>query len=43
MNGFLTDELSRTGRTGIIIDTGKGEEPGASGAIDLHRTPRDRN
>jgi hypothetical protein len=43
MNGFLTDELSRTGRSGIIIDTGKGEGPGASRAIDLDRTPRDKN
>jgi len=43
MNGFLTSDFTRTGRAGIIIDTGKGKEPGASRAINLDRAPRDRN
>ncbi len=43
MNGFQTDDFSRTGRAGIIIDIGKGEEPGASRAINLGRNNRDRN
>jgi hypothetical protein len=43
MNGFLISDFTRTGRAGIIIDTGKGEEPGASRAINLDRNPRDRN
>jgi hypothetical protein len=43
MNGFLTSDFTRTGRAGVIIDTGKGEEPGAFRAINLDRPPRDRN
>jgi hypothetical protein len=43
MNGFLRDDFTRAGRAGVIIDTGKGEEPGGSRAINLDRNPRDRN
>jgi hypothetical protein len=43
MNGFLTDDFNRTGRAGIIIDIGKGMEPGASRAIKSDRSNRDRN
>jgi hypothetical protein len=43
MNGFLTSDLSRTGRAGGIIDIGKGKGPGASRAINLDRNNRDRN
>ena len=43
MNGFLTNDFNRTGRAGIIIDIGKGKEPGASRAINLDRNNRDRN
>jgi hypothetical protein len=43
MNGFLTDNVDRTGRAGIMIDIGKGKEPGASRAINLDLNNRDRN
>jgi hypothetical protein len=43
MNGFLTDSLHRTGRAGIMIDIGKGEELGVSRAINVDRSTRDRN
>ena len=43
INGFLTNDVDRTGRAGKIIGIGKGEEPGASRAIDLNRNNRDRN
>lgn len=43
MNGFLTDDFNRTGRAGIIIDIGKGKEPGASRGINPDRTNRARN
>jgi hypothetical protein len=43
MNGFLTNDFNRTGRAGIINDTGKGEELGASRTISLGRNNRDRN
>jgi hypothetical protein len=43
MNGFLTNDVDRTGRGGIIIDIGKGKEPGASRAINLDHNNRDRN
>jgi hypothetical protein len=43
MNGFLTDNVDRTGRAGIMIDIGKGKELGASRAINLDRNNRDRN
>ena len=41
MNGFLTNDFNRTGRAGIIIDIGKGEEPGVSRAINLDHNNRD--
>jgi hypothetical protein len=43
MIGFLTDDFSRTGRAGVILDTGKGKGPGASRAISLVRNDRCRN
>jgi hypothetical protein len=43
MNGFLTHDFNRTGRAGMIIDIGKGEEPGGSRAINLDPNNRDRN
>jgi hypothetical protein len=43
MNGFLTSDFTVTGRTGTIIDIGKGKEPGVSRAINLDRNNRDRN
>ena len=43
MNGFLTNDVDRTGRAGIIIDIGKGKELGASRAINLDHNNRDRN
>ncbi|WP_148202482.1 hypothetical protein [Syntrophus aciditrophicus] len=35
MNGFLTNDFSRTGRAGRVIDIGKGKEAGVSRAINL--------
>jgi hypothetical protein len=43
MNGFLTDDFNRTGRAGIMIGVGKGEELGASRAINVDHNNRDRN
>jgi hypothetical protein len=43
MNGFLTNDFSRTGRAGKIIDIGKGGELGASRTIKFDRNNRDRN
>ena len=43
MNRVLTDDFNRTGGAGIIIDIGKGKEPGASRAINLDHNNRDRN
>jgi hypothetical protein len=43
INGFLTDNADSTGGAGIMIDIGKGEELGASRAINLDHTNRDRN
>jgi len=43
LNGFLTNDVDRTGRGGIIIDIGKGKEPGASRAINRDHNNRDRN
>jgi hypothetical protein len=43
ISGFLTDNFKRTGRAGIIIDIGKGKEPGVSRIINLDRNNRDRN
>jgi hypothetical protein len=42
MSGFLTNGFSRTGRAGIMIDIGKGREPGASRAINLDHHNKDR-
>jgi hypothetical protein len=39
-NGSLTDGFNRTGRAGMIIDTGKGEGPGVSRVINLDRSHR---
>ena len=43
MNGFLTNDFSRTGGTGKIINAGKGKELGASRTINLDHNNRDRN
>jgi hypothetical protein len=44
MNGFLTDDLDKTGRAGMIVDIGKGRELGASTTIEVdHHNSRDRN
>ncbi len=43
MSGFLTDDFNSTGRAGVILDIGKGREPGVSRAIDLVRNDRCRN
>ena len=43
MNGFLTNDFNRIGRAGKMIDVGKGEELGASRAINLDHNDRDRN
>jgi hypothetical protein len=43
MNGFPTDNFTRTGRPGKTIDVGKGKDPGASIAINLDHNNRDRN
>jgi hypothetical protein len=43
MNEFLTNDFTRTGIAGIMIDIGKGEELGASRTIDLDHNNRDRN
>jgi hypothetical protein len=43
MNGFLTNDFNRTGGAGKMIDVGKGEELGASRAINLDQNNRDRN
>jgi len=43
MNGSLTDDFNRTGRAGIMIDIGKGNEVGVSRAIDLDHNNSDRN
>jgi hypothetical protein len=40
MNGFLTDDFNGTGEAGIIINIGKGEELGASRAINVTRNNR---
>jgi hypothetical protein len=42
MSGFPTNGFNRTGRAGIMIDIGKGKEPGASRAISPDRHNRDR-
>jgi hypothetical protein len=43
MNGFLTNDFNETGRIGIVIDTGKDKEPGASRVINPGHNHRDRN
>jgi hypothetical protein len=43
MSGFFTNNSSRTGRAGIMIDIGKSKELGASRAINLGRHNRDRH
>jgi len=43
MNGLLTTTFTGTGKPGIGIDIGKGEEPGASRAINPDRNERDGN
>ncbi len=43
MNGFVTGNFNRIGRTGIIIDIGKVKELGASRAINLDHNNRDKN
>jgi hypothetical protein len=43
MNVFLNNDFNRTGRPGIMIDIGKGKEPGVSGAINPDRSNRYRN
>ena len=44
MNGFLTNDLKRTGRAGKIIDVGKSEElRGESRTINLGHNTRDRS
>ena len=44
MNGFLTNDLSKTGRAGMIIDIGKRKELGMSTTIEIgHHNNKDRN
>ena len=43
MNEFLTNNSSRTGRAGIMIDIGIGKEAGASKAINLDHKNKDRH
>jgi hypothetical protein len=43
MNESLAKEFDRTGIAGIMIDTGKGEELGASRTTNLDRNNRERN
>ena len=43
MNGFPIDDFNRTGRAGKMIGIGKGKGPGASRAINLDHSNRDRN
>jgi hypothetical protein len=43
ISGFLTDNLNRIGRDGMIIGIGKGEEPGVSRTIKLDHNNRDKN
>ena len=41
--GFLIEDFNRTERSGKMIGIGKGKEPGASRAINLDRSNRNRN
>jgi hypothetical protein len=43
MNGFHTNDFNRAGRAGKMNDIGKGNEPGASRAINLDHNNRNRN
>jgi len=42
-NEFRTQESDRTGRAGIMITIGKGEELGGSTTINLDHHKKDRN
>jgi len=42
MNGFLTNDFTKTGRAGKKMHIGKGRGPGASRAIARDRQNRDR-
>jgi len=42
INRFVTSNCGRTGRTGIIIDTGRDKQRGMSRAIELDHQPRGR-
>jgi hypothetical protein len=43
MKGLISGGFDGTGRTGRTINIGKGNKRGASRAIDLDRSNRDRN
>ena len=44
MNGLLTNAFIRTGRAGMIVDIGKGEEPVALRTIEIDQDHnKDRN
>ena len=44
MNGFLTDDLNRTGRAGMIVDIGKSKKLGVFRTIEIDQGhKRDRN
>ncbi len=40
---FLTIDFKRIGRAGMINDTGEGKEPGASRAIEVRHSRKERN
>jgi len=42
-NGFLARDFNRTGRAGMIIDTGEEKEPGVSRTIEFHHNNKSRN
>jgi len=43
MNGSPSGGFNKTGRAGMVIDIGKGKEPGASRTISLGHKHRNRN
>ena len=43
MNQFVTDIFEKTGRDGMIIDTGKDREPGVYRVTGHHPRRRDKN
>jgi hypothetical protein len=43
MNGFLAGDFNRTGRVGMISDTGEGKELGMSRNIEFNPNNKDRN